>query len=83
MEMWFSQLHTDNAKLSIRVEKQLFSGKSEYQNIDVFDSIEFGKFVTLDGEIVFSEKEEFIYDEMVMPYRACGEKNIWQGDSYE
>ena len=65
MEMWFSQLHTDNAKLSIRVEKQLFSGKSEYQNIDVFDSIEFGKFVTLDGEIVFSEKEEFIYDEMV------------------
>ena len=56
MEMWFSQLHTDNAKLSIRVEKQLFSGKSEYQNIDVFDSIEFGKFVTLDGEIVFSEK---------------------------
>ena len=65
MQMWFSQLHTDNAKLSIRVEKQLFSGKSEYQNIDVFDSIEFGKFVTLDGEIVFSEKEEFIYDEMV------------------
>ena len=65
MEMWFSELHTDNAKISIRVEKQLFSGKSEYQRIDVFDSIEFGKFVTLDGEIVFSEKDEFIYDEMV------------------
>ena len=65
MEMWFSELHTDNAKISIRVEKQLFSGRSEYQRIDVFDSIEFGKFVTLDGEIVFSEKDEFIYDEMV------------------
>ena len=65
MEMWFSELHTDNAKISIRVEKQLFSGKSEYQRIDVCDSIEFGKFVTLDGEIVFSEKDEFIYDEMV------------------
>lgn len=65
MEMWFSELHTSNVKISIRIEKQLFSGISEYQKIDVFDSIEFGKFITLDGEIVFSEKDEFIYDEMV------------------
>lgn len=65
MEIWFSELHTDNVKLSIRLEKQLFSGESEYQRIDVFDSEEFGKFISLDGEIVFSEKDEFIYDEMV------------------
>lgn len=39
------------------------SGESEYQRIDVFESAEFGKFVALDGEIVFSEKDEFIYDE--------------------
>ena len=25
MEMWFSDEHTDNVKLSIRVDKQLFS----------------------------------------------------------
>ena len=31
----------------------------------MFDSEEFGKFISLDGEIVFSEKDEFIYDEMV------------------
>lgn len=65
MEFWFTELHTGNVKLSIRIEKQLFSGESEYQRIDVFDSEEFGKFVSLDGEIVFSEKDEFIYDEMV------------------
>ena len=65
MEFWFSELHTGNVKLSIKIEKQLFSGESEYQRIDVFDSEEFGKFISLDGEIVFSEKDEFIYDEMV------------------
>ena len=65
MEFWFSELHTGNVKLSIKIEKQLFSGESEYQRIDVFDSEEFGKFIALDGEIVFSEKDEFIYDEMV------------------
>lgn len=65
MEIWFSELHTPNVKLSIRIDKQLFSGESEYQRIDVFESADLGKFVALDGEIVFSEKDEFIYDEMV------------------
>ncbi len=65
MEIWFSELHTSNVKLSVRIDKQLFSGESEYQRIDVFESQEFGKFVALDGDIVFSDKDEFIYDEMV------------------
>lgn len=65
MEMWFSELHTSNVKLSIRIEKQLFSGNSDCQRIDVMESVEFGKFLALDGEILFSEKDEFIYDEMV------------------
>ena len=65
MEIWFDELYTDHAKLSLHIDKQLFSGESEYQRIDVFDSQEYGKFVALDGDIVFSEKDEFIYDEMV------------------
>mgnify|MGYP002771303780 CR=1 FL=1 len=65
MEMWFSELHTSNVKLSMRIEKQLFSGNSDCQRIDVLESVEFGKFLALDGEILFSEKDEFIYDEMV------------------
>ena len=54
-----------NVKLSVRINRQLFSGESEFQRIDVFESEEFGRFVALDGEIVFSDKDEFIYDEMV------------------
>ena len=63
--MWFSELHTSNVKLSMRIEKQLFSGNSDCQRIDVLESVEFGKFLALDGDILFSEKDEFIYDEMV------------------
>jgi len=39
---------------------------SEFQRIDVFDSPEFGKFLTSDGTIIFSEKDEFTYDEMIV-----------------
>ena len=49
MEMWFSELHTSNVKLSMRIEKQLFSGNSDCQRIDVLESVEFGKFLALDG----------------------------------
>lgn len=53
MQMWFSQYHTVNVKLDVRIQEQLFSGQSDYQKIDVFKSYEFGKMVALDGEIVF------------------------------
>ena len=51
MEMWFSELHTSNVKLSMRIEEQLCSVESDCQRIDVLVSDEFGKFLALDGEI--------------------------------
>ena len=66
MEFWFSELHSPHVKFDIRVEKKLFSGKSDYQRIDVFESPEFGKFLTLNGSVIFSEQDCFIYNEMVV-----------------
>ena len=65
MDLWFSEKQTNNVKFSIRVDKQLYSGQSEFQRIDVFESPEFGKFLTLDGYMMFTEKDEFIYHEMI------------------
>ena len=65
MEFWFSEAQTPNVKLSIRVDKQLYSGQSEFQRIDVFESPEFGRFLTLDGYMMLTEKDEFIYHEMI------------------
>jgi spermidine synthase len=66
MEFWFEELHTDNVKMSIRVDKQLFSAKSDYQQIDVFHSPEFGRFLCSNGSVIFSEADEFVYDEMIV-----------------
>ncbi|MED9904474.1 MAG: polyamine aminopropyltransferase [Lachnospiraceae bacterium] len=65
MELWFSELHTPDVKLSIRVDKQLYSGQSDFQRIDVFESKEFGRFLTLDGFMMLTEKDEFVYHEMI------------------
>lgn len=65
MDLWFSELHTPDVKMSIRVDKQLHTEQSEFQRIDVFASKEFGRFLTLDGLMMLTEKDEFIYHEMI------------------
>ena len=57
MELWFSDYHTEKVKVSVKVQKQLFGLQTEFQRIDVFDSDEFGRFLSADGSIVFSEIE--------------------------
>ena len=69
MDLWFGELHTDNVKLSIRVEQQVFHGESEFQHIDVFDSPEFGRFLTSDGSVIFSEKDEFNQKNQIQCYK--------------
>jgi len=66
VELWFSELHTESVKLSIKIDKQLYTGKSPFQRIDVFESPEFGRFLTLDGYMMLTEKDEFIYHEMIV-----------------
>ena len=49
MEMWFSEFHTPDVKHSIRVNRQLYSKQSDYQRIDIFETPEFGRVLTLDA----------------------------------
>ena len=66
MQLWYSERHTPRVEFSIKVDRQLYSGQSEYQRIDVFVSKDFGRFLTLDGYMMLTEKDEFIYHEMIV-----------------
>ncbi len=76
MELWFSEPHTPDVKLSIRVDRQLYSGQSELQQIEVFESPEFGRFLVLDGYIMLTEKDEFIYHEMLVHVPMAVHPNV-------
>lgn len=66
MELWFTEKHTEHVKFSIQVDRQLYSSQSDFQRIDIFSSKEFGRFLTLDGYMMLTEKDEFIYHEMMV-----------------
>ncbi|MDR3075955.1 MAG: polyamine aminopropyltransferase [Synergistaceae bacterium] len=65
MELWYTEEHTPTVRFSIKVRGQVLSKKSPFQQIDVFDSEEFGRFFTLDGLMMVTEKDEFIYHDMI------------------
>ena len=65
MDLWYTENHTENVKFSIRVDKHLKSVQSEYQRIDIFESAEFGRMLTLDGYLMVTESDEYIYHEMI------------------
>jgi len=76
MELWYTEEHTDNVRFSIKVKEQLHSEKSDFQQIDFFDSNEFGRFFTLDGLMMVNEKDEFAYHDMIVHVSMATNPNI-------
>ena len=52
-------------KTGIKVKKKIFSRKSPFQKLEVFDTLPFGRILVLDGIIQLSKCDEFIYHEML------------------
>lgn len=65
MELWYTELHTKNVRFSIKIDKPVITVDGDFQRIDVFDSQEFGRVLVLDGYLMITEKDEFIYHEMI------------------
>jgi spermidine synthase len=66
MELWYTEKHTDNVLFTVKVKEFLHSAKSPYQKLDFFDTYEFGRIFTLDGFVMVTEKDEFIYHDMIV-----------------
>ena len=64
-DLWFTEKYKDSFGLSLKVESTLFHAKSQFQAIDVFETKSFGRMLTLDGMVMTTEKDEFIYHEMI------------------
>ncbi len=65
MESWFFENQTGNFGIKIRIKSVLFHEFSHYQEITVYDTPEFGKTLVLDKAVMFTEKNEFVYHEML------------------
>ena len=76
MELWFSEIHTQNVRLDIKLNRHLFSGQSEYQRVDIYESLEYGRILILDGFTMLTEKDEFVYHDMLSHVPMAVNPNI-------
>jgi len=70
VEHWISEHQAlengmSDQRLSLRVKQHLYSKKSQYQQVDVFDTWSYGRVLQLDGVFQTTEKDEFVYHEMI------------------
>jgi len=76
MELWYTEEHSENVRFSIKVDSHLYSAQSPFQRIDILQSKEFGKFLTLDGLMMLTEKDEFMYHDMIIHVPMATNPNI-------
>ena len=65
MKKFVTEHQSPYLDLSAEVSEILYEGKSDFQDIIVADSKEFGRMLVLDGVFQTSDKDEFIYHECI------------------
>ncbi|MEX0722844.1 MAG: polyamine aminopropyltransferase [Gracilimonas sp.] len=65
MPIQFNEFYNENTGLTIGLKKLLLSEKTDFQLIEVYETDTWGNLMTIDGMVMLSEKDEFVYHEMV------------------
>ncbi len=66
MDLWYTENHTEGVKFSLKINNHLFSSQSQFQKVDILETHEYGNLMTLDGLVMVTEKDEFIYHDMIV-----------------
>lgn len=76
MELWYTEKQTENVNFQMRVKETIYSKKSDFQQIDIIDTYDFGRVLVIDGWTMITEKDEFIYHEMITHVPLMVNKDI-------
>ena len=75
MELWYTEYQTDNLGITCKIKKTLHTEKSDYQDIAIIETNEFGKMLVLDGTVQTTDRDEFVYHEMITHVPLFTHKN--------
>ena len=63
---WFTEKHTPHAGISLSYKEKLHEEQSHFQRIEVLDTDEYGRMLVLDGCVMLTDRDEFVYHEMIV-----------------
>ena len=63
---WFTEQHEHSgSSIGFRVKAQLHSEQTPFQKIDIYDSTDWGKIMVIDGCLMVTTRDNFLYHEMM------------------
>lgn len=65
MELWFTEKQTESYGITAKIKQTLHTEQTEFQKLDMVETEEFGNMLILDGMVMTTKKDEFVYHEMV------------------
>ncbi|GLH64029.1 polyamine aminopropyltransferase [Parageobacillus sp. G301] len=65
MELWFTEKQTEHFGITARIKRTLHTEQTPFQKLDMVETVEFGNMLILDGMVMTTQKDEFVYHEMV------------------
>ncbi len=71
MPIQFNEFYNCQTGLTMGIRRQLFYEKTPFQTVEVFETDTWGNLMTIDGMVMLSEKDEFVYHEMMAHLPLC------------
>ena len=65
MEMWFEEKEANSLRYGYRVLDLLYRGKSDFQTVDIVKTEAYGNMMLIDGLVMLTDQDEFVYHEMI------------------
>lgn len=62
---WVEEIQDGDYGMKWRGKELLFQGKSAFQTVEVYDTVSHGRMLLIDGLLMTSERDEFVYHEMI------------------
>ena len=65
MELWFTERQTPNVGITCKTDKSLHYEQTDFQEMAIADTLQFGRMLILDGTVQTTVGDEFVYHEMI------------------
>lgn len=65
MELWYTEKQTEQFGITAKIKETLVREQTDFQDLAIIDTAEWGRMLVLDGMVMTTVRDEFVYHEMV------------------
>ncbi|WP_127509704.1 polyamine aminopropyltransferase [Paenibacillus humicus] len=65
MELWYTEKQTETYGITAKIKETYVNEQTDFQKLAMIETDEFGTMLVLDGMVMTTDKDEFVYHEMV------------------